>query len=47
MMNVVIHLKYMKDKKLAGELLDEASELLENTMEKADTVYREVLEVLL
>ena len=47
MMNVVINLKYMKDKKLAGELLDEASELLENTMEKADTVYREVLEVLL
>ena len=47
MMNVVINLKYMKDKKLAGELLDEASELLENTMEKVDTVYREVLEVLL
>ena len=47
MMNVVINLKYMKDKNLAGELLDEASELLENTMEKADTVYREVLEVLL
>lgn len=47
MMNVVINLKYMKDKKLAGELLDEASELLENTMEKADTVYREVLEALL
>ena len=47
MMNVVINLKYMKDRKLAGELLDEASELLESTMEKSDIIYRTVLEVLL
>ena len=46
-MNVVINLKYMKDRKLAGELLDEASELLESTMEKSDIIYRTVLEVLL
>lgn len=47
MMNVIINLKYMKDRKLAGELLDEASELLESIMEKSDIIYRTVLEVLL
>lgn len=47
MMNVVINVKYMKDRIKAKNILDEASELLENTMNKADTIYREVLEVLL
>ena len=47
MMNVVINVKYMKDRIKAQNLLDEASELLENTMNKADIIYREVLEVLL
>ena len=47
MMNVVINVKYMKDRIKAQNILDEASELLENTMNKADIIYREVLEVLL
>ena len=47
MMNVVINVKYMKDRIKAQNILDEASELLENTMNKADVIYREVLEVLL
>ena len=47
MMNVVINVKYMKDRIKAQNLLDEASEILENTMNKADIIYREVLEVLL
>ena len=47
MMNVVINVKYMKDRIKAQNILDEASELLENTMNKADAIYREVLEVLL
>ena len=47
MMNVVINVKYMKDRIKAKNILDEASELLENTMNKADIIYREVLEVLL
>ena len=47
MMNVVINVKYMKNRSKAQNLMDEASELLENTMNKADIIYREVLEVLL
>ena len=47
MMNVVINVKYMKDRLKAQNLMDEASEILENTMNKADIIYREVLEVLL
>lgn len=47
MMNVVINVKYMKNRIKAQNILDEASELLENTMNKADIIYREVLEVLL
>lgn len=47
MMNVVINVKYMKDRIKAQNILDEASELIENTMNKADVIYREVLEVLL
>ena len=47
MMNVVINVKYIKDRIKAQNILDEASELLENTMNKADIIYREVLEVLL
>jgi len=47
MMNVVINVKYMKDRIKAQNILDEASELLENTMNKSDIIYREVLEVLL
>ena len=47
MMNVVINVKYMKNREKAQNLMDEASELLENTMNKADIIYREVLEVLL
>jgi len=47
MMNVVINVKYMKDRIKAQNILDEASEILENTMNKADIIYREVLEVLL
>lgn len=47
MMNVVINVKYMKDRIKAQNILDEASELLENTMNKVDVIYREVLEVLL
>ena len=47
MMNVVINVKYMKDRIKAQNILDKASELLENTMNKADVIYREVLEVLL
>ena len=47
MMNVVINVKYMKNREKAQNLMDEASEILENTMNKADIIYREVLEVLL
>lgn len=47
MMNVVINVKYMKNREKAQDLMDEASEILENTMNKADIIYREVLEVLL
>ena len=47
MMNVVINIKYMKDRDIAQRLLDEASEILEDTMNKSDIIYREVLEVLL
>ena len=47
MMNVVINVKYMKDRDIAQRLLDEASEILEDTMNKSDIIYREVLEVLL
>ena len=47
MMNVVINVKYMKNRQKAQNLMDEASEILENTMNKADIIYREVLEVLL
>ena len=47
MMNVVINGKYMKNREKAQDLMDEASEILENTMNKADIIYREVLEVLL
>ena len=47
MMNVVINVKYMKDREIAQRLLDEASEILEDTMNKSDIIYREVLEVLL
>lgn len=47
MMNVVINVKYMKDRDKAQNLMDEASEILENTMNKSDIIYREVLEVLL
>lgn len=47
MMNVVINVKYMKDRDIARRLLDEASEILEDTMNKSDIIYREVLEVLL
>ena len=47
MMNVVINVKYMKDRDKAQNLMDEVSEILENTMNKADIIYREVLEVLL
>ena len=47
MMNVVINVKYMKNRLKAQNLMDEASEILENTMNKADIIYREVLEVLL
>ena len=47
MMNVVINIKYMKDRDKAQNLMDEVSEILENTMNKADIIYREVLEVLL
>ena len=37
----------MKNREKAQDLMDEASEILENTMNKADIIYREVLEVLL
>jgi len=37
----------MKDRDIAQRLLDEASEILEDTMNKSDIIYREVLEVLL
>ena len=47
MMNVVINVKYMKHRDIAQRLLDEASEILEDTMNKSDIIYREVLEVLL
>lgn len=47
MMNVVINVKYMKNREKVQNLMDEASEILENTMNKADIIYREVLEVLL
>lgn len=47
MMNVVINVKYMKNREKTQNLMDEASEILENTMNKADIIYREVLEVLL
>ena len=47
MMNVVINVKYMKNREKAQDLMDEASEILENTMNKADIIYRKVLEVLL
>lgn len=47
MMNVVINVKYMKNREKAQNLMDEASEILEDTMNKADIIYREVLEVLL
>lgn len=47
MMNVVINVKYMKNREKAQNLMDEASEILENTMNKADIIYREVLEVIL
>ncbi len=47
MMNVVINVKYMKDRDKAQNLMDEASEILENTMNKSDIIYREVLEMLL
>lgn len=47
MMSVVINVKYMKNREKAQNLMDEASEILENTMNKADIIYREVLEVLL
>ena len=47
MMNVVINVKYMKNRQKAQNLMDEASEILDNTMNKADIIYREVLEVLL
>lgn len=47
MMNVVINVKYMKNREKAQDLMDEASEIFENTMNKADIIYREVLEVLL
>ena len=47
MMNVVINVKYMKDRDIAQRILDEASEILEDTMNKSDIIYREVLEVLL
>lgn len=47
MMNVVINVKYMKNREKAQNLMVEASEILENTMNKADIIYREVLEVLL
>ena len=47
MMNVVINVNYMKNREKAQNLMDEASEILENTMNKADIIYREVLEVLL
>ena len=47
MMNVVINVKYMKNREKAQDLMDEASEILENTMNKADVIYREALEVLL
>lgn len=47
MMNVVINVKYIKDRDIAQRLLDEASEILEDTMNKSDIIYREVLEVLL
>lgn len=47
MMNVVINVKYMKDRDIAQRLLDEVSEILEDTMNKSDIIYREVLEVLL
>nr|WP_314097856.1 cyclodeaminase/cyclohydrolase family protein [uncultured Lachnoanaerobaculum sp.] len=47
MMNVVINVKYMKNREKAQNLMDEAGEILENTMNKADIIYREVLEVLL
>ena len=45
--NVVINVKYMKNREKAQNLMDEAGEILENTMNKADIIYREVLEVLL
>lgn len=47
MMNVVINVKYMKNREKAQNLMDEASEILEDTMNKADIMYREVWEVLL
>lgn len=47
MMNVVINVKYMKDRSVAQNLLDEAGEILESAMKKTDVIYREVLEALL
>ena len=47
MMNVVINVKYMKDRTKAQNLLDEAGDILEYAMKKSDIIYREVLEVLL
>ena len=47
MMNVVINVKYMKDRTKAQNLMDEAGDILEDAMKKSDIIYREVLEVLL